>query len=186
MNQPPNYPPPGYPPHGYQPPPQPSRGTNPIVIVLAVLGVLFVLGAGSCLLCVGMGARGVAKSEARRQEKETKAKDVAKSKRKSAKEVDIDKLISTYKENEIKADELYKGQWIQVTGIADTIRKSALSDRPYMVLKSEKNPGYRKVHCDLIEDSGAGDVSKGESVTVAGRVDGLWGDVQMKECEVIK
>jgi hypothetical protein len=47
------YPPPGHP-GGYRPPAR--TGMSPLVIVLIVLGVLLVLGAGSCLVCVGLAA----------------------------------------------------------------------------------------------------------------------------------
>ncbi len=44
---------PGYPSHGRMPPPRPS-GTSALTVVLIVLGVLFVLGAGSCVVCTGL------------------------------------------------------------------------------------------------------------------------------------
>lgn len=49
------YPPNGYP-GGYGPAGPPRSGLSALTIVLIVLGVLLVLGAGSCLVCVGLAA----------------------------------------------------------------------------------------------------------------------------------
>src|SRR6266545_4024836 len=45
----------GYPQYPPQPPP-PKKGTSATVKILIVLGGVFVLSVGSCVLCVGLGA----------------------------------------------------------------------------------------------------------------------------------
>lgn len=50
----------GHPPHGYpggyRPPGPPRSGISALTIVLIIVGVMLVLGAGSCLVCVGLAA----------------------------------------------------------------------------------------------------------------------------------
>jgi hypothetical protein len=49
---------PGYPSPGRMPPP--PQGTSALTVVLIILGVLFVLGAGSCVVCTGLIGLGAA------------------------------------------------------------------------------------------------------------------------------
>ena len=67
QQQPPlGYGPPGHPPqqqnYGPPPGPPPKKGMSTLTMVLAGFGVIFVLGAGSCVVCVGIGANAASKA----------------------------------------------------------------------------------------------------------------------------
>jgi hypothetical protein len=57
--QPPSLYGPGYAPQGYPPGPPAKKRLGALKIVLAVLGGLFVLGFGSCVICVALGAKAI-------------------------------------------------------------------------------------------------------------------------------
>lgn len=93
-------------------------------------------------------------------------------------------LASAYEANEVAADADYKGKVVLVTGIVDSINKD-IGDDPVVILKA--NEMFSGVHCSM-DDSQAGTaarLSKGQQVSMRGRVSGMiLGSVMIKDCIV--
>src|SRR4051794_16179198 len=102
-------PPPGYPPQGYGPspsgygpphqvgpygmPPQappPKRGMSAAAIILIILGIMVVLGGGSCAMCLCIAGQGA--HDAKVADDDAKAKAMS---------VNISTLLASYKSNEV-------------------------------------------------------------------------------------
>ncbi len=191
MQQPPGYPPPqGYPPPGYppqhpgwgQPPPPPQppqrKGMSAAGIVLLTLVGVAVLGIGSCVLCVGVGAVAT-------QNASNAASKPAPGKDDPATPVEIKVLLSEYKGNELRADGTFKGKVIRTSGIVRDVKKDITGD-PYVVLGTGGMLEIPSVQCFLADDqaSAASSLSAGERVTIEGRVDGLLMNVLVKDCVI--
>ena len=59
-------------------------------------------------------------------------------------------LHAAYAENEVSADEKYRGKILRVTGILDAIKKD-ITDAPYVVLRSENR--FEGVHASFAGDA---------------------------------
>ena len=97
------------------------------------------------------------------------------------------KIIADYKANEVSADASYKGKLIEVKGTVDTIAKD-ITDTPYITLSSGDPYGFERVQCMFTKDqeSELSSVSKGQSITLQGRVSGKLGNVLVRECSIVK
>lgn len=96
-------------------------------------------------------------------------------------------LVADYEANEIAADRKYKGQILEITGVVDSIGKDIL-DSMYVTLDSGQQFGITNVQCffDESEETNLAALSKGRSLTVKGRCDGKFGNVLIKECEIVR
>lgn len=94
------------------------------------------------------------------------------------------KLYADYKANEISADNTYKGKLVEVSGTVDNIGKDIL-DKPYISLKTGEIIG--SVQCMLDDDAiaEASALAEGTKVTMQGRVNGLLGNVLVKDCTLV-
>lgn len=90
-------------------------------------------------------------------------------------------LHTEYEKNQIAADERYKDQWVLVTGIVASIGKDILDD-PYVALETDNQ--FMSVQCMLADDAAAeaSRLSKGQEVSMRGRVDGKLMGVIVREC----
>lgn len=176
MQQGPGY---GHPQQGHQAPP-PKQGMPGWAKVLIALGLLGLCGVGGCIVCVGVAGKAVSDAEKDKQAEVQKAKDAP------ASEVQIDTLLSEYKGNEVKADGLYKDKSIRVAGTVDDVKKG-LAGGMYITLGSGKKFEIPQVQCHLEESetAKASALTKGQKVTVAGRVTGLMGHVQLRPCSIL-
>jgi len=99
--------------------------------------------------------------------------------------VDISTILSSYKNNEVGGDNKYKGRPVQVSGVVFEIKKDIL-DKPYIILCPTHKRSYPAMHA--LFDSSANNklaaLNKGDSVVVAGVVDGLMFNVLLKDCEL--
>jgi long-subunit fatty acid transport protein len=97
--------------------------------------------------------------------------------------VQIGTLLSEYKSNEVRADDTFKGQWISTSGIVGDVKKDILGD-VYVTVGTGRPFEIPKVQCFVARDqiANAASYSKGDKVTVTGRVDGLMMNVLVKEC----
>lgn len=91
-------------------------------------------------------------------------------------------LYAAYDENEIAADQLYKGKWLLVTGTVESI-SSDMADEPAIQLLGD---GYfTNVHVEGLPVSVAMTLSKGQSISVlclgAGEV---LGSPMLDKCEI--
>lgn len=91
-------------------------------------------------------------------------------------------LYNAYNENEVSADEQYKGKSIAVTGVIEEIGKDIL-DEPYIILSGQ---GFLSdIQCYVPKEL-ATKTNKGERITLVGICDGrvLGANVIMKKCEL--
>ena len=91
------------------------------------------------------------------------------------------KLYKEYNANEIAADEKYKGQIIQVTGIIRDIGNDIM-DNAYVTLIGDQYFG--DIQCYFDEKSIVAGLSKGKKITVIGNCSGLMMNVQVNNCIV--
>ena len=170
----------GQPPGGFAPPPPQKKGMSGAAIALIILGVLVVLGGGSCAMCVCLGAAatsGPGKGPSRGSDAPSGP----------AMTVQAADLISAYKSNEISADNKYKGRLVNVAGgtVADV--KKDLLDKPYVAIGTGALFEFPQIQCHLRQDqvNKAASLSKGRKIAVRGTVRGLIGHVQVHDCTIV-
>ena len=95
-------------------------------------------------------------------------------------------LINAYKENEIKADKMYKGKIVEVNGIVDAI-DSGIDDKAIVRLSDGDEFSFYNVHCYIDDENQdkACELKKGENVTIIGKEDGeIAGQPCIKNCKI--
>ena len=95
-------------------------------------------------------------------------------------------LINAYKENEIKADKMYKGKIVEVNGIVDGIN-SGIDDKAIVILSDGDEFSFDNVQCCIDNDNQdkACELEKGQNVTIVGRADGeIAGTPFIKDCKI--
>jgi hypothetical protein len=99
-------------------------------------------------------------------------------------QVKIDKILSDYKNNQVAADNKYKGNLVQVTGIVDDVKKDIMSN-PYVTLGTGQQfelPQVQAFFTDSMNNQLA-QLNKGSKITVVCKVDGLMiMNVLVKDC----
>lgn len=102
-----------------------------------------------------------------------------------AMQVDIRQLLSDYKNNEVGADNKYKDNHVQVTGIVGDIKKDILGDL-YVTLGTGAQYEIPTVQAffDDSMNSQLGNLSKGQKLTVVCRIGGLMMNVLGKDCTI--
>ena len=101
--------------------------------------------------------------------------------------VDLNDLLSEYKDNEVRADGQFKGKLIRTTGIVGDVKKDILDD-VYITLGTGQMFEIPVVQCFVKKDqvTRAAGLSKGDKVTVRGKVNGLMMNVLVKECDILQ
>jgi hypothetical protein len=89
-------------------------------------------------------------------------------------------VVGYYEDNEVSADEIFKGKTFVVEGTIRSIGKDIL-DKPYITLTTD-GQGYRDVQCTFVDKNEVAKLSKGQAVAVKGECRGLMMNVQMKDC----
>lgn len=100
-------------------------------------------------------------------------------------QVQIHEILSDYKDNEVGADNKYKGKWIQTTGLVGDIKKDIM-DNLYVTLGTGRDFEIPQVQA-FFEDSMNNQLAslrKGQQLTVACRIDGLMMNVLGKKCVI--
>ena len=95
-------------------------------------------------------------------------------------------LINAYKENEIKADKMYKGKIVEVNGIVDGI-DSGIDDKAIVILSDGDEFSFDNVQCCIDDENqnNACELKKGENVTIIGKADGeIAGTPFIKDCKI--
>jgi hypothetical protein len=98
-------------------------------------------------------------------------------------QTDIREILSAYKNNEVGADNRYKGKQIQVTGVVDDIKKDLFGSL-YVTLGTGAQfeiPQIQAFFDDSMNNQLA-QLTKGQQLTVVCRVDGLMMNVLAKNC----
>jgi hypothetical protein len=96
-------------------------------------------------------------------------------------------LVDDYKNNEVAADEKYKGKTLKVNGFIGDIKKD-ITDTMYVILQSGGEYELRNVQCFFAdsEKEKLTQLSKGQVITVEGRCDGLMMNVLLRDCVIVK
>ena len=95
-------------------------------------------------------------------------------------------LINAYKENEVKADKMYKGKIVEVNGIVDGIN-SGIDDKAIVILSNGDEFSFDNVQCCIDNDNQdkACELEKGQNVKIVGRADGeIAGTPFIKDCKI--
>ena len=95
--------------------------------------------------------------------------------------ISASKLYKEYNENEIAADEKYKGKIIEVTGVIRDIGNDIM-DNAYITLVG--NEYFGDIQCYFNEKSVVAKLSKGKRISVIGSCSGLMINVQINNCIV--
>lgn len=92
-------------------------------------------------------------------------------------------LLAAYEENEVAADEKFKGQLVEVTGKIDTIGKDILGD-PYITIGSGKDFEFQHVQAQFAADAvkQLAGLRKGQTVVVQCTCAGKMMNVVGKDC----
>jgi hypothetical protein len=99
-------------------------------------------------------------------------------------EVTSIKLYREYEQNEISADNKYKGNFVKVTGIIDDIGKDIL-DSMYITLKGSEFIGGVQVFFEDEDNGVVATLSKNTRVTVVCKVDGLMMNVLCNDAVLV-
>lgn len=101
-------------------------------------------------------------------------------------EVTADDIFSAFEENEIAADQKFKGQLVKITGTVSEINsKSTLTSAN--VLLNVDGPVFGCVQCNFNSENSKAlaAVEKGQSVTIIGTCEGMsWYNVMINACEL--
>lgn len=100
-------------------------------------------------------------------------------------QVNIQDILSAYESNEVGADNRFKGETIEVTGIVADIKKDIL-DNLYVLLGTGSRfeiPSIQAFFDDSM-NSQLGQLNKGQRLTVVCRVDGLMMNVIAENCSI--
>ena len=95
-------------------------------------------------------------------------------------------LINAYKENEVKADKMYKGKIVEVNGIVDGI-DSDMDDKAVVRLSDGDEFSIYTVSCYIDDENqdNACELKKGENVIIVGKADGeIIGEPVIKDCKI--
>lgn len=98
-------------------------------------------------------------------------------------ELTASELLVAYDENEVAADQKYKGKKILITGKVESIGKDIMDDS-YVVLEGD---GYfLNVHCTMKDENTAASMKKGRIYTLLGECEGgsVLGGVVMRKCTI--
>ena len=100
--------------------------------------------------------------------------------------ISASELINAYKENEVKADKMYKGKIVEVNGIVDGI-DSDISDKAVVRLSNGDEFSFDNVSCYIDDENQnkACELKKGQNVTIVGKADGeVIGEPCIKDCKI--
>jgi hypothetical protein len=99
--------------------------------------------------------------------------------------VSISTILSDYEDNEIGADNKYKGRYIQTTGIIDSVKKDLMGSL-YVTLGTGSQFEFPKIQAffDKSERNNLALLRKGSSLTVTCQVEGLMMNVLVKKCQI--
>jgi hypothetical protein len=90
-------------------------------------------------------------------------------------EVTPSQLFRAYEDNEIKADNTYKGQYVKMTGRIEDIGKDLMDDM-YITFPGSDFFGIQ-VYFNPEDQSEVANLNKGSTITVVCKVEGLMGNV---------
>ena len=147
--------------------------------VLKWVGIVF-----SVLIVIGIiASSGSKKEEPAKNAATPAAQTAAPAAKVEAIKISAASLYATYKENEVAADEKYKGKAMEITGTIDDIKKG-LGDIPYVTLATDDDFG--NVQCTFSKNDSAqlAELKKGQKITITGKCSGLMMNVIVKDSKI--
>jgi len=149
--------------------PVPRQRPKAALLVLGGVGLLL----GTCLIGVVVAVV-----------KPGSASQACPSPAESARWVDIRKFLGEYRDNEVRADSAFKGSCVLIDGIVSDVKRDVLNTI-YITIGTGQALEIPKVQCFFSEAHAAqaSKFTKGSKITVRGRVDGLMGNVLLRDCE---
>lgn len=100
--------------------------------------------------------------------------------------VSAEQILKDYEDNELAADQKYKGKRIQVTGIVDEIDTELFNDDQYVLRISNGDEfSFLTVNCNDMDQKELSKLTVGNEVTAVGQFDD-GGDlgIELKKCEI--
>lgn len=97
--------------------------------------------------------------------------------------ISVDKLIKVFDDNEVKANNEFKGKKIEVTGIVYDIGE--ILNSTYVILSTNEDFSVSNVQCyfkDENEISKIAEINKGDELTFIGKCDGKIINIEVKDC----
>lgn len=100
-------------------------------------------------------------------------------------EVSVEQLLKDYKENEVAADNKYKGKKVTVSGVVDSVAKDVLNDT-YIKIDTGSDYEVLGAQCYIADTQleRVANLKSGDKITVEGYVSSYSLNVLLKECEV--
>jgi len=135
------------------------------------------------VLFIIIGASGGSKTPSQSGNSATVTSNVP---QKEAIKVSATTLVSDYGANEVSADQKYKTNLVQVSGIIQSIGKDIL-DNPYISLKGDQY-GVINIQCMFSKNSETelAQVTKGQNITLSGTVSGKMMNIIVNDCKIVK
>ena len=95
-------------------------------------------------------------------------------------------LAAAYGANEIAADQKFKGKRLAISGTVEGVGRDLLNSM--FVTLAGPPDSFREVQCFFGDElrGQLAQLSPGQSITVAGRCDGLFGNVLIRDCRLIR
>ena len=168
----------GYQQQGYPQAPPPKKGMGGGMGALIVFGCLF----GGCFTCVAIGAAS-RKSAESAQGSVVPGATIAAPKaaaprpppaEETLEDVSVATLMKDYEANEVRGDNKWKGHHVAVTGVVGDVKKNAFGGI-YVTLGTGAQYEMKTVHCHFAKAHAdeAASMSKGDKVTIKGKVTGM-------------
>ena len=102
-----------------------------------------------------------------------------------APEITAIKIHQAYKQNEIAADEQYKGKVFNISGIVEGIQKD-LTDSIFVTIKTGDEFGSLHANFDDAHKATIAKLKPGQPLKIQGSVDGfLMQSVMVKDCQIV-
>lgn len=99
-------------------------------------------------------------------------------------EISAAKLHQAYKQNEVAADDQFKGKTFNITGVVAGIQKD-FTDSIYVTIKTGDEFSALQAYFDDAHKSAIAALKPGQAVKIQGRVDGaMMQSVMVKDCRM--
>jgi len=101
--------------------------------------------------------------------------------------VSLATLLDQYKNNEVRADGLYKDKIIQTTGIVEMVKKDIINDT-YVILRTDRGLEIPMVQCYFDKQfiSQVSQLNPGDNITIKGHLKGLMLNVLVDKCTLVQ
>lgn len=100
-------------------------------------------------------------------------------------EVSVEQILKDYEENEVSADNKYKGKKVAISGVVDSVSKDVLNDT-YIKIDTGSDYEAFGAQCYIADTQleKVAELKSGDKITVTGYVSSYSLNIVLKECEV--